>query len=130
MDCFILKSGHETADVCKTIESLKPIASNFKGVDDLNQINYEDKQSDWYCVFYDNEAIGESLCDAIPMFLEYAQEDCLVLIKYVGKESFIKCPKIYRRDVRLKYDSLLPEDEYTFLTVLDGYVWRHDQDRV
>ncbi len=130
MDCYILKSSTGAADGCKTLDSLRGVIGSFKDSLSIYQINREEKKRDWYCVFYDNECIGNNLLTALPVYLKFAKEDCIILIKYVDGKSIIKCPKIFRKDVKLRPDALIPFGEYSFLTVLDGYVWNHDQDRI
>jgi len=134
---FILKSGDPNADPKKTLDSfngVKNFVSHYVYADSLEAINSFEKETDWYCIIYDNEIVDDSLVRVpfekdgrtmlycpLKIHLRNNKADVLVLFK---KQDGVmsKAPRIFRKHVKLS-DSLMPPDKtLKFDRVLDGWI--------
>jgi hypothetical protein len=123
---FVVQSCADAKDPAETIAS-------FIGSDDvviaqkLADVNAVPKFTDWYAVLYDDERVDEPLAAGLEVFIEQSDAEMLVLIKKSG-EKYYKCPRLFRRHVALKPDTLMPmRDDLSFETVLNGFIHDNDQ---
>jgi len=119
---FILNNGK--GDPNKIIDSISKYLSikTIVNVNNYEEINWHNKETEWYAVFESSEDIPEELSAAFPSFL-YAKHDMLVLFKK-GKEFAEFKPRIFKSRVMLCADG--SPNEFggclTFLRVLNGFV--------
>lgn len=127
---FLLKSGDpKNTDRLASVKSLAKITEKVVIVEDEDNkflyVNNTKKETDWYAILYDNEYVDDMLSEAIPIFLEQCKADVLVFYRKKNKKLAVvhKCPRIFRKDVRLKFNSLMPvQPELVFETVLNGWL--------
>lgn len=119
---FVVQSCADEKDPAKTIVSFNGITSEVHQVASLDEINSTDRANDWYAVVYDDERIDERLLEGLKVFTDQSDADVLVLFK--TGETVSKAPRIFRRHITLKNNSLMPEQDVKFETVLNG--WIHD----
>ena len=119
---FVVQSCADAKDPAKTIASCAGIASEVHQVTSLAEVNSTDRVNDWYAVLYDNECLDEQLLEGLKVFIEQSDADALVLFKTGDKPS--KSPRLFRRHITLQNNSLMPEQDVKFETVLNG--WVHD----
>jgi len=119
---FVVQSCADAKDPAKTIASCAGITSEVHQVASLGEINSTDRVNDWYAVMYDNEYIDERLLEGLKVFIKCSDADVLVLFK-TGDRVF-KSPRLFRRHITLQDNSLMPEQDVKFETVLNG--WIHD----
>lgn len=125
---FVVQSRADALDPGVTLESFDGLVDEVHFVPNLQAVNGKEKKSKWYCVVYDNEHIDEPLKEGLKVFVQIAEVDVLVLLKK-HKDKYSKAPRLFRRDVRLRSDSLLPANKgVTFETVLNGWIHDNDQD--
>jgi len=121
---FVVQSRADALNHDRTIASFHEIVDEIYFVPNIREINDKPKRNDWYAVIYDDEHIDEPLVEGLKVFIEQSPVDVLVLGKE-GKDKFFKAPRLFRRDVALRTDSLLPaNDNLEFETVLNGMI--HD----
>jgi len=119
---FVVQSCADAKDPTETIASFGSTASEVHQVANLGEVNRTDRINGWYAVMYDNERIDERLLEGLKVFIECSDADTLVLFK-TGDRVF-KSPRIFRRHITLQNNSLMPEQDVKFETVLNG--WIHD----
>jgi hypothetical protein len=119
---FVVQSCADPKDPAETIRSFGSMASEIHQVASLGEINSTDRTNDWYAVMHDNERIDERLLEGLKVFVEYSDADALVLFKK-GDRVF-KSPRFFRRHITLQDNTLMPEQDVKFETVLNG--WVHD----
>ena len=125
---FVVQSRADALNHDRTVESFHGLADEIYFVVNIQEINGKSKQNEWYAVIYDDEYIDEPLKEGLKVFIEQCPVDVLVLGKE-GKDKFFKCPRLFRRGIALRSESLLPEKEgVEFETVLNGLI--HDNDQV
>jgi hypothetical protein len=123
---FVVQSCADPKDPGPTVRSFEGLASEIYFVPDIKSINEQMVQTDWYAVIYDDEHIDEPLMEGLKVFIKESQSDMLILMKK-KKDAFFRGPRLFRRDVMLRGDTLLPEKEgVEFDTVLNGFI--HDND--
>ena len=121
---FVVQSRADILDHDRTVESFHDLTDEVYFVPNIQEINGKPKRNEWYAVIYDDEYIDESLKEGLKIFIEQCPVDVLVLGKE-GKGKFFKCPRLFRRSIILRSESLLPEKEgVEFETVLNGLI--HD----
>jgi len=121
---FVVQSRADALDTNPATHSFKGLANEVYLVPNIQSINEKEKGNEWYAVIYDDEYIDEPLLEGLKVFVAVSEVDVLVLGKK-GKDKIFKAPRIFRRDIKLRDDSLLPvKDNVTFETVLNG--WVHD----
>jgi len=120
---FVVQSCADAKDPTKTIDSFGPMASEAHQVANLDEIN--STANDWYAILYDNECIDEQLKEGLKVFITQSNADALVLFKKRGDTAF-KSPRLFRRHITLGDNTLMPEQNVRFETVLNG--WIHDID--
>jgi len=119
---FILKSGDPNADYEKLINSFDHMTPDVVFVGDIRAINISKKQN-WYIVMYDNEIIDQNLMEALPVYLEHSTSDVVVLFKRNELDEVTTSPRLFRKDVCLREDCLLPDDKgLKFDRALDGWI--------
>lgn len=98
-------------------------------------------ESPWYCLMYDTEYLSPALIKALPVMLEDAEFDYFSFHKKqmysargkyvpeqeetdIAKAKFLVAPRVFRKDVKLKSDSIEPVDPNLKGTgILDGWVF-------
>jgi len=121
---FVVQSRADKLDSGPTVRSFSGLADEVYFVPNIQEINDKSKQNEWYAVIYDDEYIDEPLKEGLKVFIEQSPVDVLVLGKK-GDGKYSKAPRLFRRDVKISKDSLLPESPgIEFETVLNG--WVHD----
>ena len=121
---FVVQSCADAKDIQRTVDSCAGITSETHHVASLAEINSTDRGNDWYAVLYDNECLDEQLLEGLKVFIEQSDADALVLFKTGDRPS--KSPRLFRRHITLQSNSLMPEQDVKFETVLNG--WIHDID--
>ena len=124
---FILKTSEENKSVKETFQSLEGIDHEGCLVKNIEEINNSEKNTDWYLVLYDNEYLSVDLKEAVKNILTMdIPFDALIFLQkdLVGK--FYQSPRLFKKHVRLKENSLLPEDDsMKMVRILDGWVNQH-----
>jgi hypothetical protein len=120
---FVVQSCADAKDPSETIASWGGVASEVHQVASLGEINSTDRVNDWYAVIYDNERIDEPLLEGLKVFVEQSEADVLVLYRKKD-DTGSKSPRIFRRNITLGDNTLMPEQDVIFETVLNG--WVHD----
>jgi hypothetical protein len=125
---FVVQSRMEALDPGPTVESFEGLVSETFFVPNIQAINEAIVKTDWYAVIHDNEHIDDPLLEGLKVFIKESPADMLVLRKK-SEEQYFKAPRLFRRDVMLRQDVLLPAIEgLDFDTVLNGMI--HDNDQV
>lgn len=122
---FILKSGQPEADSKKLKESLGFVVTETIKVEALEDVDPAGIKNTWYGVFYDNEQADEGLEASLKVFLTHSDADVLVLFKrFKDKDSMSKSSRLFRKNVRVRSDCLMPEYEYALKTdaILNGWI--------
>ena len=123
---FIVQSCADPKDTARTRMSFSGLADTIVEVPNIQAINEEPVEHDWYAVIYDDEHIEEQLLEGLKVFIGESPADMLVLLKHSDGQYF-KAPRLFRRDVILRDDSLLPVKEgLEFDTVLNGMIRDND----
>jgi len=126
---FVVQSCADPKDPEKTLRSFEGLADEVYFVPNIQLINEATVQSDWYGVIYDDEHIDEELLEGLKVFVRESVSDMLVLLKHTSDGRYFRGPRLFRQDVILRDDSLLPiRDNLSFDTVLNGLI--HDNDQV
>lgn len=128
MELFIFQSGVPFADLEKLVQSFA-----HSGTTQVTLVTPGTKVHEirtvfaWYGVFYDNEMIDDNLRASLQTFLEYPHFDVLCMWKKMENGCFSKTPRIFRRNVSLQENSLVPLDSGSLKStnILDG--WLLDQ---
>ena len=126
---FILKTSEENKSVKETFQSLEGIDHEGCLVKNIEEINNSEKNTDWYLVLHDNEYLSVDLKEAVKNILTMNLTipfDALIFLQkdLVGK--FYQSPRLFKKHVRLKENSLLPEDDsMKMVRILDGWVNQH-----
>jgi len=118
---FVVQSCADAKDPSQTIDSFGPLVSEVHQVASLDEINSTDRTNNWYAVVYDNECIDERLLEGLKVFIELSKADVLVLFKK-NADTMSKAPRIFRRHITLKDNTLMPEQDVNFETVLNGWI--------
>jgi len=120
---FVVQSRADAMDYMPAAKSFVGLtAGDIFCVPNIQSISDHPVNSEWYGVIYDDEQIDEPLLEGLKVFVEVSDADMLILIKkHDGK--YYKCPRLFRREVELRTDTLLPVKEgLEFDTVLNGYI--------
>ena len=120
---FVVQSCADAKDPTGTIASCAEITSEVHQVANLGEINSTDRDNDWYAVLYDNERLDEQLLEGLKVFIKQSKADALVLFRKNGDRAS-KSPRMFRRHITLGDNTLMPEQDVVFETVLNG--WVHD----
>jgi len=120
---FVVQSRADKLDPAPAVASFHDLADEIYFVPNIQSINEKEKTNEWYAVIYDDEYIDEPLLEGLKVFIEQSDVDALVLGKKC-KDKFFKAPRLFRRGIALRTDSLLPVNEnLEFETVLNGWVY-------
>jgi len=121
---FVVQSRADALDTGPAVKSFGDLADEIHFVPNIQSINEKEKKNEWYAVIYDDEIIDEPLKEGLKVFIEISDVDMLVLAKK-GDGKYFKCVRLFRRNIELRTDALLPVKEGLALeTVLNG--WIHD----
>ena len=129
---FILPSGKNVTYPEKMIKSLQGLVKHVKFVQSVDSVNLYWKSTDWYGVFYDNEYVDVYLYKGILMVFDTTKADFFVLCKRdIGKDGmsvFTKCPRLFRKDVLLQDNTLLPRQPGLHAGLIaEGLVMSYDK---
>ena len=126
---FVIK-GNGKYDPIKAMVSFGDIVRYTKVLED-RRIDHIPVDTEWYGYIYSDEWIDKRIKDALPVFLKAGYFDCLILMKKqldTGKLRAFKAPRIFRREVKLEKNMLIPKHpkRLTFETLLDGWIRGND----
>ena len=125
---FVVQSCADPRDTGPTVRSFDGLTSEVYFVPNLQAINEVVVKTDWYAVIYDDENIDEPLLEGLKVFVQESPADMLILMKESKDQAYFRCPRLFRRDVMLREDTLLPTKEgLEFDTVLNGMIHDNDQ---
>lgn len=125
---FVVQSCADPKDPGMTVKSFDDLADEIYFVPNIQAINEATVANEWYAVIYDDEHIDEQLMEGLKVFVKESHADMLILMKK-SKNGYFRCPRLFRQNVILRSDTLLPETEgLSFDTVLNGLI--HDNDQV
>jgi len=120
---FILKSGDPNAAPEKTVTSFAHMNPKVKMASDIKMINATEKRTKWYAVMYDNERLDQNLMEALPIHLTFQTHDIIVLFKRNDKDEMTMAPRIFRAEIKLRDNCLLPDGSgLKFDRALDGWI--------
>jgi hypothetical protein len=124
---FILKTSEGNRSVKETFRSLERIDHESMFVESIEEINNSDKKTDWYLVLHDNEYLSLDLKEAVKNILTMdISFDALIFLQKDTDGKFYQSPRLFKKHVRLKKNSLLPEDDsMKMVRILDGWINRH-----
>jgi hypothetical protein len=123
---FVVQSCADPKDPGPTVRSFEGLAEEIYFVPNIRAINEQIVKTDWYAVIYDDEHIDEPLLEGLKVFIEESKADMLILMKKKNG-AYFRGPRLFRRDVMLRTDTLLPEKEdLQFDTVLNGLIYDND----
>lgn len=86
------------------------------------------KEFPWKMFLYDSEFLSYELAECLPIYLNYTEEfDFFSLYGRMGSlpyYTYFQCPRIFRRDLELRKDSLLPKEINSLrgIAILDGFL--------
>ena len=109
---FILKSGQPEADPERSKKSFGHVVTKTIEANTLEEVNSHEVETPWYGICYDNEQADEELEASLKTFLLYSDADVLVLYKNLTKDVVSKSSRLFRKNVRVRSDCLMPEYEY------------------
>jgi hypothetical protein len=101
-------------------------------VDNVAEINEDEKDTDWYTVFFDNEFPNPDLRDAMKVVMvSDPPYDVLIFMEKHLDDKVFQSPRMFRKHVKLQPNSFLPEpdQELRYERLLDGWVKQNDQVR-
>ena len=124
---FILKTTEENKSLTSTTASVDDLFDQFAVVENINEINGAFKKNDWFLVLYDNECLSVDLKEAVKNILTMdIAFDALIFFQKDTDDKLYQSPRLFRKHVRLKENSLLPEDDsMKMVRILDGWVNQH-----
>ena len=126
---FVVQSCADTKETGLTVKSFDGLADpdDTYLVPGIQAINEQVVNNDWYAVIHDNEHLDKPLLEGLKVFIQESRADVLVLLQRIG-DTYYRCPRVFRKDVMLRKDSLLPEREtgLEFDTVLNGFIREND----
>jgi len=126
---FVVKSCADEKDPGPTVSSFDGLVNEIYFVPNIQAINEHTVKNEWYAVIHDDEHIDEPLMEGLKVFIKESPADALVLLKKDGDGKYSRCPRLFRRNVIIRKDTLLPDQVgVTFDTVLNGFV--HDNSHV
>lgn len=133
---FILQSGKFNAKLDKTKKSVDDYITSATFCKTIQEINdlvtgvtkpvWRDVQ-DWYMVLYDNEYIDPLLKAILPIELAKSLADSIILYKVDNLRKTTKAPRIFKKDIVLRPNSLLPlrENDIIFMEIPGGWIREH-----
>lgn len=121
---FILKSGDPKADSNALLKSFNHMAPDIVFAGSIKVISdFPDMRTKWYIVMYDNEKLDQNLMEALPVYLEHSKSDVVVMFKIDENDEVTTAPRLFRKDVILRENCLLPRDKsLKFDRALDGWI--------
>jgi len=122
---FVVQSCADRKDPERTISSFDGLVDEIHHVPTLADVNKTERKNDWYAVIYDDEHISEELLEGLKVFVEHTDADAMVLFRMKGDKAY-RSPRVFRRHITIRGDSLMPEREVKFETVLNGWVLSND----
>jgi hypothetical protein len=128
---YVLPSEGNATNIIKTAKSVGNVLKQAIPVKCISEIN-SDVETPWYAVLYDNEVADAQLEESFRPFLVFKGADVLKLYKRIGHGPYVFsiAPRIFRSGIRLRENSLIPEncDGLKFETVLNGWLENIDED--
>lgn len=124
---FVKLTNEPNKSVERTLSSLSNLYNEVYFVDDINEINYYEKETDWYLVLYDNEFVSVDLKDAIGNILKMEIDlDAIIFLEIYSDGTMFQSPRMFKKNVSLKWNSLMPVDKFSNLErILDGWIKKH-----
>jgi len=123
---FILQTALPKADAMATFRSLNGLAGYYYIVRNTWEINALNKPEGWYLVLYDNEIVDKMLQASFKSFMVAQQFNAYTIMKKVEvpKRVVTQTPRLYRTDIELQENSLLPVEgtELKLTRILDGWI--------
>ena len=123
---FVLKSGKAKIDPQAAVKSFGDVVFETIHALSLDDLNEFEVHAPWFGVIHDNEKLDAYLQAALRMFLTWSDADVLVMYKKASdvKIAVHRCPRIFRKGVKIRPDCLLPVDESNlkFDTILNGWI--------
>lgn len=124
-------AGDDIFNPERAIESFGDIVEKSVILDHRRIDNLVPVDTPWYGYVYADEWVDERIREALPVFLQADYFDCLVMLKKqlnYGDTRVFQSPRIFKKDVTLEKDMLIPRNPTTlvFETMLDGWVRGHD----
>lgn len=121
---FIVKSGQPEADPKKSEDSFGEVVSKVIHAATLEEVNSHEVKTPWYGICYDNEQADEGLEVSLKIFLTHSDADVLIIYKRLTKQDMSKSPRLFRQNVRVRPDCLMPEYEYALKidAILNGWI--------
>ena len=121
---FVVQSRADKLDPGPAVKSFGDLVDEVHFVPSIRGLNKKKKNA-WFAVIYDDEYIDDPLKEGLKVFIELSDADMLILVKKSDGDKYFKCPRLFRRGVELRTDTLLPVKEGLALeTVLNGLI--HD----
>lgn len=130
---FILKTSKKNANQIICIGSFDPYYSCaivVGSIELINQIVRREKHAyDWYFVIYDDEYIDAPLNESLPILIQQRSIDFFVFMKMNGEGKISQSPRMFRTDIELSENSLIPKTEFSLnrqTRILDGFIKEQD----
>ena len=101
-------------------------------VNNVDEINNDEKETDWYVTFFDNEFPNIDLRDAMRVVLvSDPLYDVFIFMEKHSDGKIFQSPRMFRKHVKLQPNSFLPEpdQDLRYERILDGWVKQNDQVR-
>lgn len=128
---YVLPSKGNATNIIKTAKSVGNVLKQAVSVKCISDID-PDVDTQWYAVLYDNEIVDDQLSESLSSFLSFKDIDVLKIYKLIGHGpyAFSIAPRIFRSGIRLRENSLIPEnsDNFKFETILNGWLEKIDED--
>ena len=124
---FIKTTNEPNKSLEKTLKSMSGLYDEVYFIDNINKINDYKKEHTWYLVLYDNEFVNADLKEAIDSILKMKVTlDAIIFLEIYPDDSMFQSPRMFKRYVSLKHDSLMPLDNFSNLErILDGWIKKH-----
>jgi len=122
---FLIQSG-EKSNTERAKESFGDVELVTHIVGTVQEINSIHVNTDWYFVLHDNEYLSEDMKDSLPSYIANEEYDVFTMMKRFfnddGELSGTESPRMYRQDILLTQDSLMPQSYKKCQRILDGWV--------
>jgi hypothetical protein len=122
---FVLKSGKAKIDPQAAVKSFGDVVFETVHALSIDDLNKFEVHAPWFGVIHDNEKLDADLQAALRTFLTWSAADVLVMYKKASeaKMAVHRCPRIFRKGVKIRQDCLLPvDDNLKFDTILNGWI--------
>ena len=128
---YVLPSKGNTTNIIKTAKSVGNVLKQAVPVKCISDIDPY-VVTPWYAVLYDNEIADAQLEESFRPFLVFKGIDVLKLYKRIGHGPYVFsiAPRIFRSGIKLRENSLMPENcaDLKFETILNGWLKNIDED--